>query len=128
MLGRQRGTKPLVRPFGGPAAIVRPHERDDALLLLDRARVIRAPVRIAMDQRLRPTPLVARVETLRLAVRQIQHPGGFNQRHITHPHARQYGPPLEFSTAHRCPLHLPLREEEQTLGDSSIDATRGHYH
>ena len=55
---------------------------------------------------------VARVQPLRLPVRHPQELRRVPQRHVPCLHPGQHRPPLDLSTAHRCPLHTPPPERE----------------
>ena len=123
MFRRQRRPEALV-PL---ARIVLAHQLENLLASLLIGSV-RSTADVTVHQSLGPARTVTLLQTLRMAVADLQQLGGFGQLQFPSFHSAQHFAAPQLLGTHPCPSHSRLLLRSLRVGDISIGRSRGHYH
>ncbi len=123
MFRRQRRPEALV-PL---ARIVLAHQLENLLASLLIGSV-RSTADVTVHQSLGPARTVTLLQTLRMAVADLQQLGGFGQLQFSSFHSAQHFAAPQLLGTHPCPSHSRLLLRSLRVGDISIGHSRGHYH
>ena len=123
MFRRQRRPEALV-PL---ARIVLAHQLENLLASLLIGSV-RSAADVTVHQSLGPARTVTLLQTLRMAVADLQQLGGCGQLQFPSFHSTQHFAAPQLLGTHPCPSHSRLLLRSLRVGDISIGRSRGHYH
>ena len=123
MFRRQRRPEALV-PL---ARIVLAHQLENLLASLLIGSV-RSTADVTVHQSLGPARTVTLLQTLRMAVADLQQLGGFGQLQFPSFHSAQHFAAPQLLGTHPCPSHSRLLLRSLRVGDISIGRSWGHYH
>ncbi len=89
---------------------------------------VRSTADVTVHQSLGPARTVTLLQTLRMAVADLQQLGGFGQLQFPSFHSAQHFAAPQLLGTHPCPSHSRLLLRSLRVGDISIGRSRGHYH